>query len=143
LPLSPNGKVDRRALPPPERTADESETPYVSPRTAVEEVLADIWRKVLHLDRVGVNDNFFELGGHSLLATKVMTRARESFQTPLTLRNILENPTVASFANAIIAQETKPGRAEKIARTIKKIESLSAAHVAQALGKKETEREAL
>jgi amino acid adenylation domain-containing protein len=143
LPLSPNGKVDRRALPPPERTADESETPYVSPRTAVEEVLADIWRKVLHLDRVGVNDNFFELGGHSLLATKVMTRARESFQTPLTLRHILENPTVASFANAIIAQETKPGRAEKIARTIKKIESLSAAHVAQALGKKEKEREAL
>jgi amino acid adenylation domain-containing protein len=141
LPLSPNGKLDRRALPAPGRDAGaEADTPFVAPRTAVEEVLAGIWRRVLGLDRVGVNDNFFDLGGHSLSAAKVVTRVRESFQTPLTLRHVLENPTVAASAAFVTSQETKPGRAEKIAKAIKKIESLSAAHVSRALRKREVEK---
>src|SRR4029079_7876895 len=68
LPVGPSGKVDRKALPAPNRVRDEMEDSYVAPRTVVEEQVARIWADILGLDRVGVHDNYFELGGHSLLA---------------------------------------------------------------------------
>src|SRR6185369_6072783 len=73
LPLLPNGKLNRRALPAPEGIATEE---YVAPRTPAEELLAGLWARVLRVNRVGINDNFFELGGHSLLATQVIARVR-------------------------------------------------------------------
>jgi hypothetical protein len=97
LPLTPNGKVDRRALPPP----GESDLPsrsYVGPRTAVEELLAQIWRELLRVERVGVSDNFFELGGHSLLATQVVSRVRQAFAREVALRTLFEAPTVGELA---------------------------------------------
>ncbi|HEX6367826.1 MAG TPA: amino acid adenylation domain-containing protein [Longimicrobium sp.] len=96
LPLSPNGKVDRRALPAPAWGADEGA--YVAPRTAVEEVLAGIWCEVLGLERVGVHDDFFRLGGHSLLATKVSMWTEAVLGVRAPVQTLFENPTVAGLA---------------------------------------------
>ncbi len=95
IPLSPNGKINRGALPAPERSRDEGE--FVPPRNAVEEKLAEIWSEVLHLRRVSVHDNFFGLGGHSLLATQVVSRVRKWANVELPLRAMFEAPTVAEL----------------------------------------------
>ncbi|HEV2843814.1 MAG TPA: condensation domain-containing protein, partial [Thermoanaerobaculia bacterium] len=101
LPLSPTGKVDRQALPAPERqgTAMESEPP----RTQTEEMVAAVWADLLSLQRLGIHDSFFDLGGHSLLATQAMARVRESFGIDLPLRLLFERPTVAELAAEIDA----------------------------------------
>jgi amino acid adenylation domain-containing protein len=102
LPLSPSGKLDRRALPAPEFTADEEG--YLAPRTPVEEVLVGIWAEVLGVETVGVRDNFFALGGHSLLATVVMARVREMFGVALPVRILFEAPTAAEMAVRLDAE---------------------------------------
>ena len=101
LPLTRNGKVDRRSLPAPEQQRVEMGVSYVAPRTPAEELMAGIWQEVLNLKQVGVNDNFFELGGHSLLATQVFSRTREVFQLDLQFRLIFESPTLAEFTAAV------------------------------------------
>ncbi|HJP94906.1 MAG TPA: amino acid adenylation domain-containing protein [Pyrinomonadaceae bacterium] len=127
LPLNPNGKVDRRSLPEAEGVSLELNRSFVEPRTAVEEVLADIWSDVLKQERVGVEDNFFALGGHSLAAMQVMARIRRIFQAELPLRAVFEATTVALLAQAIIENETEPGLMERKARLLKKLEAMSPA----------------
>lgn len=97
LPLTENGKVDRRALPPPPMGNEDSFTP---PRTAQEDILAGIWMDVLGLERIGVDDNFFDLGGHSVLATRVVAQA-ERMGIRIPLRALFEAPTVALLAERI------------------------------------------
>ena len=101
LPLTLNGKVDYRALPELKQRAAGGE--YVPPRTAVEEVVADIWANLLGVPRVSLHDNFFELGGHSLLATQVMVRVRRTTGVELPMRTLFEDPTVAKLAAQIDA----------------------------------------
>ena len=100
LPLTPNGKVDRRALPAPGQTgADAAEE--VGSRSPIEELVAGIWREVLHRSELRVGDNFFELGGHSLLATQLLLRLWTVFGLELPLRLLFDAPTVAGQARAI------------------------------------------
>jgi amino acid adenylation domain-containing protein len=101
FPLTPNGKVDRGALPVPDPARAESEGEYVAPRSDVERSLAEIWASVLRLDRVGVHDDFFGLGGHSLMATQVVSRLRTELGVDLPLQTLFEHPTVAALAEEI------------------------------------------
>lgn len=100
MPLTPNQKIDRRALPAPSASRSEDEN-YVAPRNPIEEALAVIWSEKLGLARVGVEDNFFSLGGHSLLATQIMMRTRETFHVDVPLRTLFESPTIAHTAGVI------------------------------------------
>ncbi|MEW5929830.1 MAG: amino acid adenylation domain-containing protein, partial [Gemmatimonadota bacterium] len=102
LPLTPSGKLDRRALPAPGTAAAGAEG-YVAPRTPTGEVLAGIWAEALRVERVGAHDDFFELGGHSLLATRVVSQAREKLGVELPLRAVFEARTVAELAERVEA----------------------------------------
>ncbi len=103
LPLSPNGKLDRKALPAPTLERVELEADFMEPRNSVERVLASIWSDVLGVDRVGIQDDFFELGGHSLTAAKATSRARDSFQVDIPLRSLFERPTVAGWGASVVS----------------------------------------
>ncbi|GBE74656.1 hypothetical protein myaer87_18830 [Microcystis aeruginosa NIES-87] len=100
LPLTSNGKIDRRALPLPNPELHRS-VDYVAPDNPTQEAIAAIFGQVLKLEKVGINDNFFEIGGNSLQATQVISRLRESFALELPLRRLFEQPTVADLALAV------------------------------------------
>ncbi|MDB9316589.1 amino acid adenylation domain-containing protein [Nodularia spumigena] len=122
LPLLPNGKINRQALPQPETVRHGNQT-YIAPRNSTETLVANILADVLRLERMGVDENFFELGGNSLLAIRVTSRLREAFQLDLPLHSVFEKPTIAGLAEGIeILQQTiqqmqttpsdQPGRKE-------------------------------
>lgn len=100
-PLTPNGKIDLRALPDPEQTSAEADVAYIAPRTAVEASLAEIWAEVLKLGRIGVTTSFFRAGGHSLLVTQVISRVQQTFGVKLPIRSLFERPTIEQFARQI------------------------------------------
>jgi acyl carrier protein len=98
LPRTPNGKVDRRALPAPEPVRGRIAVTAQEPRTQTERRLVAIWTEILNMERIGITDNFFELGGHSLLATQLISRVRSEFRNELPVRAIFEAPTIAALA---------------------------------------------
>ncbi|HXF10664.1 MAG TPA: amino acid adenylation domain-containing protein, partial [Desulfuromonadaceae bacterium] len=101
MPLTPNGKINKRALPAPAATREETTEVFADATTPTEEAVATIWRDVLRIEKIGVHDNFFELGGHSLLVTQVMSRVQQTFQVEMTMRQFFDAPTIASLAAAI------------------------------------------
>ncbi|MGV0024747.1 non-ribosomal peptide synthetase [Phormidesmis priestleyi] len=100
LPLTINGKVDHKALPPPNVIIDSL---TIAPTTSLEASLVELWMQLLGRNQVGIHDNFFELGGHSLLATQLVSRIRDRFQVEFPLRSVFEAPTIAELAEKIEA----------------------------------------
>jgi acyl carrier protein len=98
FPLTPNGKIDRKALPAPEQGSAQT---YMPPRNPTEEALVAIWEDLLGIDQAGVLDDFFGLGGHSLLATQLISRIRDQQNVSLPLNALFDDPTVAGLAEAI------------------------------------------
>lgn len=115
LPLLPNGKVDRKALPAPAPLTRETEP--LAPRNATESALVEIWQRVLQREDIGVEDHFFELGGHSLLAAQLMTQVQAELQVALPLRKIFETPTIAGLAHYLQTQATTEVTIPRIPRT--------------------------
>ena len=109
IPLKPNGKIDRNALPVPGQIHSESEQSYVPPRSPIEEMLVTIWQEVLGIEQIGIHDNFFESGGHSLLAVQLIVRINTQFQIEFPLYSLFEMPTVGELSiqlEAILKQDT-------------------------------------
>ena len=125
MPRTPNGKVDRRALPDPGKSRPQLEDPFVAPRTPVEEQLAQIWAEVLSLDRVGVHDNFFESGGNSLTAARIVSQVLQRFQLELSMQVLFEAPTVAEMAALITQNRVKNSGEGDLEGVVAELESLS------------------
>ena len=102
LPLSPNGKVDRKSLPEAEQTRPELDAPLVPPRGALEQVLTSIWEETLGLESIGVHDGFLELGGHSLLATQIQSRIHELFPVEISLRHFFGALTIEGLGRTVL-----------------------------------------
>jgi amino acid adenylation domain-containing protein len=112
LPLTPHGKLDRRALPAPAALRPQIDNDFVPPRTPLEEVLCGIWTQVLGVEQIGVFDSFFDLGGHSLIATQIVSRVRQVCNVDLPLRALFEEPTVARLAEHVTAALQRASIAE-------------------------------
>lgn len=137
LPLTPNGKVDRRALPEPEQIGAEVGTDFIAPRSAMEEMVAEIWRETLGVTRVGVESNFFDLGGHSLLATRVMSQIRERCGIELPLRVLFESPTVAALAGKLEVAQPRETELGRILSMLENMENISEEEVTALLAQTE------
>jgi len=98
LPLTANGKIDRRSLPVPDSVRPELAAAYVAPQTDIERAIATIWQEMLHLDRVGIHDNFFDLGGHSLLIVQLYSKLQGVFNRTISITDIFKYPTINSLA---------------------------------------------
>ncbi|MCY8075097.1 lichenysin non-ribosomal peptide synthetase LicA [Bacillus haynesii] len=106
LPLTGNGKVDRRALPEPD-VAQAAQKEYTAPRSRTEAQLADLWQEVLNVPKIGVHDNFFELGGHSLIGMTLIARIQQEMNVDLQLKDLFQAPTIESLAQAAAKAEKK------------------------------------
>jgi len=108
MPLTPNGKVDRKRLPEPARAHSDRDAPYVAPGDQTEQILATIWSEILEVDRVGADDEFTDLGGHSLQATRIIARVRDEFGIELPISSFYSSPTVAGLARLVGSGKAKP-----------------------------------
>jgi acyl carrier protein len=121
IPLTPNGKVDRKSLPGPDKSLAVT-TGYVPPSNEIEKQLAALWKELLNVKKIGIKDNFFELGGHSLLAMNMVLRIQTCFAIEIPLGEIFDNPSIAQIAKYIQTREEKLKKFEQI---LMEIESLS------------------
>jgi amino acid adenylation domain-containing protein len=124
LPLMPNGKINRGALPEPQSQPEIDET-FVAPSTPLEELLAAAWRQVLNLERVGVHDDFFDLGGHSLLAAKVVSIVRNDLDVQFTMVDVFQAPTVASLAELLYPRVAEKESTNELSRLLEEIAGMS------------------
>jgi hypothetical protein len=134
MPLSPNGKVDRRILPEPDPIRTGLAGTYVPPSDDLQEIVCEVWEDILGLERVGIDDKFLELGGHSILAVQIQARLSEIFPFPIKLRSIFETETVALLCEhlRVIGNETGI-ETDEVARLMRTIQGLSDEEVAQYL----------
>jgi acyl carrier protein len=122
FPLTPNGKIDRSALPPPDSARAEPADRFVAPTNPLEEDLAQLFSALLGVERVGIEDNFFELGGHSLLAMQLISRVRADFDMEIGLRDFFEAPTVTRLAEMMEAAFLATTEAGEIAEMLSELE---------------------
>jgi amino acid adenylation domain-containing protein len=133
LPMTTSGKIDRGALPAPQRGRSRLNTPLTAPQSALEKVLAQLWCEILDLDELGSDDEFGELGGDSLFAAQAVARVNDWFSLDPPLKTLFEMPTVAALAAYLISRENTPGQAQRIAETILQVADLSPGEIAAAL----------
>jgi acyl-CoA synthetase (AMP-forming)/AMP-acid ligase II/acyl carrier protein len=124
LPLMPNGKIDRRALPEPKFEAATDEA-VITPSTPIQELLAQTWRDVLLVERIGIHDNFFDLGGHSLLAAKVVSLVRNELDVPITMVDIFQAPTIATLSDLLCPRIAEKESQAELAELLAEIALLS------------------
>jgi amino acid adenylation domain-containing protein len=129
LPLSRNGKVDRRALPAPDSARPQLEQTFVVPDTPIQRVLAGIWSEVLAVEKLGIHDNFFELGGDSILALRVIAQVRALFQVEVPVRVLFDEKTIAGMAGALGRDTNEGAELEQIAELALSVSQLSEAEV--------------
>jgi acyl carrier protein len=125
LPLTGTGKVNRRALPDPDRSRPNLATPLVEPTTEIEAKLAAIWMEVLLVNQVGIHDSFFDLGGNSLTAHRVIARAIQTFHLELPVRALFDAPTVAEIAAIITQNQTKQASGTVLAQMLREVEAMT------------------
>ncbi len=109
IPLNPNGKIDKKALPDPGKRGISGGTEHIEPRNNIEKRLVEIWRSILGINKIGVKDNFFQSGGHSLLAVSLIARINKEFNTELPLAGIFKSPTIEDFTKQL-GENQKPGK---------------------------------
>ncbi len=126
MPTNSNGKADRKALAALDWTKASRRTAYVAPETPLEEALAAIWQESFGYHQIGIHDAFFDLGGNSLRATQIVSRVRQAFQNPLTVRDLLAVRTISRLADHLLATDPQPGRTEKIALALRRLRTMSA-----------------
>ncbi|MGI8503150.1 MAG: non-ribosomal peptide synthetase, partial [Hassallia sp.] len=125
LPFTANGKVDRRALPAPDKVNAEIDEFFVAPRNSLEQQLADIWAELLRVQKVGIHNNFFALGGHSLLVTQLISRIRDALGVELLIQDVFANFTVAELSVIVTKKLTEQVDDESLARSLAELEELS------------------
>jgi len=135
MPLTANGKVDRKALAGLKAKWPEREKAFVAPQTPTEEGLAKIWSEVLGLERLGIGDNFFELGGNSLMAIQVISRIRKIFQVGIPVNIIFTKPTISDLALLITQLQAAQQEEQAIGQIIRQIKHLSEDALEGALGR--------
>ncbi|MEH2283673.1 MAG: amino acid adenylation domain-containing protein [Nostoc sp.] len=111
LPLTPSGKLDRRALPQPDYLRLELETTYVMPRNDVERIIAEVWQNTLNIQKVGIQDNFFDIGGHSLNVLQVYSKLRELLKANLAMTDLFKYPTISSLSQYLSTEENNDDEA--------------------------------
>ncbi|MBD2201832.1 amino acid adenylation domain-containing protein [Calothrix sp. FACHB-1219] len=124
LPLTANGKVDRRALPVPQSLRPQLTTNYQLPQSQIEQKIAKVWQELLHIEQVGIHDNFFDLGGHSLLMLKVNQKLSAILQRDLSVVTMFQNPTIYSLAQ-YLSQEQQISFSGTSDRAQKQIEAIN------------------
>ena len=125
LPLSPNGKIDRNALPAPDHTTGKTRPRFVAPRTFVEEEMAKIWAEIISIEKVGIHDDFFELGGHSLLLTQLASRIRSVFKVEVPLRILFDNSTLVEMTRMLLLAQVQQSDRGRVLELIAQVKRLS------------------
>ena len=125
LPLTANGKLDRRALPDPGNTRPDLNNPYAPPSTTTEEQLTSIWSEVLLVVPIGIHDSFFDLGGHSLAASRVVTRVIQTFGLELSVKALFDAPTVAEMAAIIVQNQANRASDEQLVQMLREVEVMT------------------
>jgi peptide synthetase xpsA len=124
MPLTPNGKVDRKALPAPDPSALQTRA-YEAPQTPTEEALASIWQELLGVERVGRNDNFFDLGGHSLLLVQLAARLKDQFDMDMELIHIFNAATLRDLASLVLEMGINEFQASDIQKMEEELDGMT------------------
>ena len=141
LPFTPNGKIDRRALPKPNDDFPENDVPDILPRTDVEKKIGSIWKEVLNLEKVGLMDNFFDLGGHSLLVIQVRTRLEKFFGKKISMMEMFQYPTISTLSEFFNQDPEGPSTSHKLEESTEKRKELMMRRKKQRKKEKENQGE--